>query len=749
MIIKKDISKYVVGIDTSIKDALKFMAANSARTLFVVDESNILVGVLSSGDLNNWLSKYDKANLLTSIKNIINSDFVFANISEKHNDIKMKFTSKIDAIPILDTRHHLKYIAFNKKKDICINNFCISEKSPTFIIAEIGNNHNGSISLAKDLVDLSIQSNADCVKFQMRDLKSLYNNAGNNNDASEDLGSQYVLDLLAKFSLTNSELIEVFDYAKEKGILPLCTPWDLESLEVLENYGMSAYKISSADMTNVELLEAVANTHKPLIVSTGMATESEVKTIVKFLEDRAVESIFLHCNSTYPTPYKDINLNYLMTLKSITNGEVGYSGHERGIHIPIAAVSLGAKIIEKHFTIDKNMEGNDHKVSLLPTEFADMVKCIREVEISMGTSDNKTISQGELINRETLAKSIVAATNIKCGETIDKSMLKIQSPGNGLQPIYLNELVGTVAKKDYVKNDFFYKSDILGKKYKPKEFKFNLQWGIPVRFHDYLALIKHTNVDLLEYHLSYKDVEVNLDDYVTYHHDIELVVHSPELFQNDHILDLSSVNKEYLNKSIIELQNVVNKTLELKKYFPKTDRPCIVTNIGGFTKNSFISKNERVKLYNNIEKNLKLINSSGVEIIIQTMPPFPWHFGGQSYHNLFMDPDEIVDFCKRTNMRICLDVSHSYLACNYFKWNFDEFVIKVAPFVAHIHIVDAKGTDDEGIQIGTGDIDFKKLGNTLKKYCPNSSFIPEIWQGHKNGGEGFWEALSKLEKYNF
>ena len=153
------------------------------------------------------------------------------------------------------------------------------------------------------------------------------------------------------------------------------------------------------------------------------------------------------------------------------------------------------------------------------------------------------------------------------------------------------------------------------------------------------------------------------------------------------------------------------------------------------------------KMYNRIVESLSKVNSDGVEIIPQTMPPLPWHFGGQRFHNLFMDPDDIIEFCKKNNSRICLDISHAKLTCNYNDWDFEHYIRKVAPYTAHIHISDSYGTDGEGVQVGEGEIDFTSMFKCLDKYCLNTSFIPEIWQGHKNFGSGFWYALNKLEKF--
>ena len=224
------------------------------------------------------------------------------------------------------------------------------------------------------------------------------------------------------------------------------------------------------------------------------------------------------------------------------------------------------------------------------------------------------------------------------------------------------------------------------------------------------------------------------------------MVHSPELFEGDHILDLASEKREYREKSISELNRVCNVTRELNKYFPNTSDPVIVLNAGGFSKNSFIEKNKKGEMYSLVSESLNEIDKSNVKISIQTMPPYPWHFGGQSFHNLFLDPIEIKDFCDgHDDIYVCLDISHTVMACNFYGWNIDDFIKKIGNHVSHIHISDALGVDGEGVAIGKGDVNFPELLKSLDKYTPKISFIPEIWQGHKNEGEGFWEALSFLE----
>lgn len=745
MIIDKNLSQYIVFAEDDIITALKKISDNKHRIIFSVTEAGVLEGVLTDGDFRRWLVGQDSINLNQPVSKITNKNYKYADHNEDLANIQSSFSHEVEFIPLLDKNRHLVAIASNRPQGLNIGEFVINDQSPTFIIAEIGNNHNGSLELAKKLVDEAISAGADCAKFQMRDLQSLYSNAGDANDASEDLGSQYTLDLLSRFQLSPEELFAVFDYCRTQGILPLCTPWDLESLTLLEQYGMVGYKVASADLTNHDLLKALARTGKPLLCSTGMATEQEITESVQLLKGLGAMYGLLHCNSTYPAPFKDVNLNYISRLKEIGDCPIGYSGHERGINVAVAAVAMGAKVIEKHFTLDKTMEGNDHKVSLLPQEFRLMVEGIRQVEEALGTLTERRLSQGELMNRETLAKSLVINCDLQAGEVITEPMLAVKSPGKGLQPNRKQELVGQRAKRDLRAGDFFYASDLERETVQPRHYRFNRPWGLPVRYHDFKTLLAKTNPDLLEFHLSYKDLEQDLGQFFDHAYDLDLIIHAPELFAGDHLLNLCAEDDAYRQRSIEEMQRVIDITRRLKPYFQRATCPCIVTNVGGFTLDAPFPLTQRARLYDLLQSSLAQLDMEGVEVIPQTMPPFPWHFGGQRYHNLFVDPQDTADFCQAHGYRVCLDISHSKLACNNHNWSFKQFLDQVGPFTAHLHIADSAGLDGEGLQIGEGEIDFPAFWEDLDQVAPQASFIPEIWQGHKNDGEGFWEALSKLE----
>jgi len=747
MIIERNLSNLIVFSEDSLLNALRKISANKNRMVFSVTETGKLEGLLTDGDFRRWLLTQGHLNLEVPVSAVSNKDFVSLASDAPYAEIEQVFDDRVTVVPLVDRQMHLVAVAQRQPSEFRIGDFVIAPDRPAFVIAEIGNNHNGSVELARKLVDEAVAAGADCAKFQMRNMGQLYRNAGDASDASEDLGAQYTLDLLAKFQLDTAAMLSVFDYCKSRNILPLCTPWDSESLAVLDRYGMPAFKLASADLTNHDLLAALAKTGKPVICSTGMSNEAEIVDAVRLLRRLNARFVLLHCNSTYPAPFKDIHLHYLDRLKQIGDCPVGYSGHERGIAVAIAAVARGAKVIEKHFTLDRSMEGNDHRVSLLPDEFRAMVQGIREVELALGSGDTRKVTQGEMMNREILAKSLVINRDLLAGERIESGMIEVRSPGKGLAPYRKPELVGTLARHAFKAGDFFYPSDVDADRVVARDYRFSRPFGIPVRYHDVTKMAGMSNFDLLEFHLSYKDMEQAPEQYLKAPFDLDLVLHSPELFAGDHIMDLCAQDAAYRRRSIDELQKVVDLALRLKPFFRRAVKPLIIINAGGSTADGFVPESDRAAMYDLIADGLAQVNSEGVEIIPQTMPPFPWHFGGQRYHNLFMSPGDIQDFCDRHGYRVCLDVSHSQLACSHLGLSFKDFLEQVGGYSAHLHLVDASGVDGEGLQIGEGTMDFGMVADVLRDKAPGASFIPEIWQGHKNDGEGFWVALDRLEKW--
>jgi len=335
----------------------------------------------------------------------------------------------------------------------------IGENQPVFIVAEIGLNHNGKLELAKKMVKAAKESGADAVKFQKRDLKSLYKKDIYDNPNKDSQSTSYLFNIFKKCELSNKDFTELKKYCDYLGIIFFCTPFDIKSAVFLSQINVPVYKVASADLTNIPLIDFIISKKRPMILSTGMSQIPEIDFTFKFLKEKKADFSFMHCVSTYPTAFKDVNLKMIDFLKKRYQVPVGYSGHERGIVVSIGAAALGANIIEKHFTLNRSWDGPDHNVSLTPSGFKKMVERIRVIESALGTI-NKNLSRGEYLTREVFAKSLIACKPIKKGEIIDKKMIDIKGPGKGLSPQMINSILGKKAKRNIKKYDFFYQLDI-------------------------------------------------------------------------------------------------------------------------------------------------------------------------------------------------------------------------------------------------------------------------------------------------
>lgn len=630
-----------------------------------------------------------------------------------------------------------------KEKIIYIDQTPVGEGQPAFIIAEAGINHNGHIEIAKKLIDLAAEAKVDAVKFQMRDFKTLYTDNAFNNTKHEDIASQYLLSLIRESTLTEENFKELARYAKSKGLIFLCTPWDITSVDVLEKLNVPAYKLASADLVNFELIEYIASKKKPMILSTGMSSFEEIEATVKFLNSLKAEYILLHCNSAYPAAPKDINLKFMQTLSDKFNCIVGYSGHELGIAISEAAIALGAKVIERHITLDRTMTGPDHAISLEPAGIIKLVRDIRRIEEAL-QSDKKIITMGEFINRKILGKSLVAAKPIKSGEMITREMITAKSPAKGLSPQKLYELIGEKAGRNIPKDGYFTEED-LGKEKLSRHFSSSKKWGLIVRPHDFEEMTNGLKPNFVEFHFSSHDL---LHPLVFKNHpELDLVVHAPELW-GDKLLDLCAEDATTWKESVDHINKFLDKTREMKKFFANPSaKTKVVLHTGGMSYTEFVSKKDRTKMYTRLANALKKINQSGIELLLENVPPFPWYKGGQWFSNTFIDAEEIRDFAKKHGYSLCYDTSHAELYCNYAKKDPVQFFKTLAPLVKHIHISDGIGTDGEGVQINEGDVPWTKLMPEILK--ADVTMSPEIWMGHRDNGEGFITGLKRLKKYGF
>lgn len=323
-----------------------------------------------------------------------------------------------------------------------------------YIIAEAGVNHNGCFDIACKMVDAAKNSGADCIKFQTFKTEKLVSSSAQKAEYQKTTtgdGSQ--MEMLKKLELSREEFVAIKNYCDRIGICFLSTPFDIESIEFLKTFEMPFWKIPSGEVTNYPYLVTIAKTGKPVVMSTGMCNLSEIQEAIRVLRKHGTREIkLLHCNTEYPTPFEDVNLKAMKTLRERFNLDVGYSDHTKGIEIPIAAVAMGATVIEKHFTLDRNMEGPDQKASLEPDELKAMVKAIRNVEKAIGNGI-KQPSQSEKKNIVIARKSIVASREIKKGELLSDENLTTKRPGNGMNPMKWPDVIGTFAKRDFAEDE--------------------------------------------------------------------------------------------------------------------------------------------------------------------------------------------------------------------------------------------------------------------------------------------------------
>jgi N,N'-diacetyllegionaminate synthase len=326
----------------------------------------------------------------------------------------------------------------------------------TVIIAEAGVNHNGSMEIAKKLVQVAHDAHVDYVKFQIgipELVTSKYAQKADYQTKNTGKGSQ--LEMIKKITLTFEQHAELKDYCDKTGILYLCTPFDLSSIKFLHTIDIPFFKIPSGEITNYPYLKKIAQYQRPVILSTGMSTMDDIENAMAILLNNGLNKndiTLLHCNTEYPTPFEDVNLRAMQTIAERFDVKVGYSDHTQGIEAPIAAVALGATVIEKHFTLSRDMEGPDHKASLEPDELKAMVVAIRNVEKALGNGE-KQVTDSERKNMNIARKSIVAAKDIKKGAIFADDNITVKRPGNGITPMRWEEVLGKTANRDFCEDE--------------------------------------------------------------------------------------------------------------------------------------------------------------------------------------------------------------------------------------------------------------------------------------------------------
>lgn len=375
------------------------------------------------------------------------------------SDQKNKFYERLCYYKLNIPQDHFCNMKYSYKNKIELDGTTIGYNEPCYIIAEIGINHNGDLSLAKKLIDVAFEAGANAVKFQKRHLESLYQKEILENPALDSQGTEILIDVLNEVEFQENDFKNIVEYCKEKKITFLCTPWDIPSVDFLEQFNVPAYKIASADMTNFPLLRYISKTKKPMFISTGMSNMDEIERTVTFVKKESAQFLLLHCNSTYPSPVELLNLNLIPFLREKFDVPIGYSGHESDIIPSVAAANMSAVIIERHITLDKTMKGLDQAASLEPDELKRLIQYIRESEKAKGIPVKK-MTRGEMLQREVLGKSIICSSDIKKNEVFSEKNIEVKTPARGLSPQYYYELIGKKSSREIKRGAYLQLDDL-------------------------------------------------------------------------------------------------------------------------------------------------------------------------------------------------------------------------------------------------------------------------------------------------
>lgn len=750
---------FIIKKNTTLQKSFKYLNRAEGFPVMVVNEDNSLFGVLSSGDISRHLNDLEDVDLSIEIASVCNQTPAIAHESDSVDSInKLLENPKIRSLPLLDNSRKVIKIATSQAPFVRIGNYKITKNSRPYLIAEIGVNHNGSLDEAFFLINHAASSGCNAVKFQHR-AENVYDTEAID---EYDLGTQYIISEIERTNLSIEKLNHCCEFASSLGLHIIITPFNETSFnEIVQHIRyFSAIKIASCDLTNTMLIDHIVKSKidVPLILSTGMSHERDIIKTNSYLRTTKKEYAFLHCNSTYPAPAEDINLSYIGRLAELTDSVVGYSSHDGESCIPISSICYGASIIEFHITRDKCANGTDHRASVEVLSLPSFVRNCNLVYSSIGKSSPRIPSQGELANLQSLGKSLTVNKSLGKGHVLTYNDFMLTSPGSGFSLAKIQDLIGKTLSKD-LRSGRLLTNDCI-EEYKISSYpdlkdalsrldKNNYLTGIPVRLHDFEKLWSIFKTNMVEFHMSDRDLSLNPSNYIKKEYsDVFLLIHAVEQYEDGFIFDLASHDEDIIKRSFLEISRLIASAENLKIFFNQSSRIPIVINPGGFTCDCFANLDDSLKKTELIANNLNILSQKypGYLFLPQTMPPFPWHQGGRSYHNILTSLERIKFFKNICNLKLCLDLSHTALSCDHFKEDIYDHIHIMSDRIAHIHLSDALGSSAEGLEIGAGSIDFKKVHESLN-LSSKTFMIPEIWQGHLHDGGKFASSIIRYSSF--
>ncbi len=594
------------------------------------------------------------------------------------------------------------------------------------LIAEIGINHDGDYNKALQLIDHAHKSGANSIKFQYRNLKRCYSSS-----SREEIGDQMIKSEITRNFFNPHQITKLLIFAKELNLkvgISFFTDADINDFKNINQFDF--FKIPSVELLNFKLIEKLLLLNKEVLISTGCNTESQIVSCIKKIE-KYPNWRMLHCVSNYPLNLSNSKLGYIKRLRKLSNRGVGYSSHDKNWENCLIAATLGAEIIERHITIDKNSFGLDHTTSSTPSEFKKLSEFLRSLDFILNGDSPRILNQGELLNKQNLGRSIYCMRDLKIGSYINSEDVSELSPQTGITalefPEYKNKKILRELKKgDVIEKSHFDKPYILSKELITKS---NInKLSLPIRLHDFNSINDKFQLDNYEFHLSFLEVlegELNANNFPS---NKKYSIHLPDYIDSSNIIDPFSKNEYISQKSKKVLEKVVSFARSLQHSTSNQ-----VPIIGSFSK----CDSSKEIFYENHKKLIENYEKFNCQLLPQWLPPIAWYFGGSVNLNVFNNKDDI-SLLKRFSIDICLDICHFGMCVSgnsLTKENFED-LFKLSK---HFHLADSIGIDGEGIQIGEGDPENKYF---LKK-CLESDVtkVIEVWQGHLNSYKGFYDAI--------
>lgn len=600
------------------------------------------------------------------------------------------------------------------------------------IIAEIGINHNGEISKARELIDFACRAGCDAIKFQYRNIDRMYSL-----DARE-IGDEIIFSELRKSHIPIEEILKLSNYAKDLELEVGISCFTVEDFRDFE-YSLESFdflKVPSVELSNFELIDIMLNTGKMTYISLGAHSEAEIESSLNRISSQA-NWIPMHCISNYPTALHNAKLGYIPFLQDKWKRDVGFSSHDDYWELTIAALTLGAQVIERHITYSKNADGLDHSTSSTHEEFSRLCKIASEIDQALLGNFARNPNQGELLNRQNLGRSYYAKSDLQVGDSIVPENFDYRNPQIGLTNVEFRTSLerkimrplkrGAPLSRTHVEEslDELSESDLARIR--------NLNISLPVRLHDYSEISASIPVNAYEFHLSFEEVAHGISDFTVSPGDT-FSVHIPDYLDSNTLMDPFSNDQQIRSKSLESIDQVMAFASELSDITKKVI-PIVGSFTGlGMTKGLF---------YQNLNSLLNSRQTEGVVLTAQWLPPFAWYFGGSiKLEHLTGLAD--LKYIEQYEIPLTMDVCHLLLGSYGNQEAFLEIWGTAFPFIRHIHVADALGLDGEGVQIGEGELKNPKIIQTVLQN--NLIKVLEVWQGHLDNYSGFKRGLLALSK---